>query len=154
MNAQSAQCLAHTQTQIAAPDARQSNLRSDYIRTLNPGHRASFIYRLAYGRGRIAYPDSQRVRWACHAFAQFAMPHIHDDGARLCASAVNSQHKFAAMNLSGGHYIRYLRLRFHYYLKALFSMWQTAIATNFGINYSRPYLIIETKRFYPRDNHF
>jgi hypothetical protein len=108
MNAEPAQGLAHTQTQVAAPDARQSNLCGDYIRALNPGHRAGFIYSFAYGRGRISYPDSQRVRWASHAFAQLAMPRIHDDGARLCASAVNSQHKVAAMNLSGGHYIRYL----------------------------------------------
>jgi hypothetical protein len=108
MNAEPAQGLSHTQTQIAASDARQPNLGGDYIRALHSGHRAGFIYRFAYGRGSCSYPDSQRVRWAGHAFAQLTMPRIRDDGARFCASAVNSQHKVAAMNLSGGHYIRYL----------------------------------------------
>jgi hypothetical protein len=102
-------------SQIAAPDARQSDFSRDNIRTLHSRRSAGRINRLANSRSCISYPDPQGIRWASRAFAQHTLPRIRDDGVCLCPSAVNSQHKLAAMNLSGGHKIRYLGLRLHHF---------------------------------------
>jgi hypothetical protein len=154
MYAQPAQSLAHTESQIAATDTGQPNLGGENIRTLDTRHGAGRINRLANSRSSIAYPNPQRIRRASHAFAQHTLPRIHNNGARLCAPSVNSQHKVAAMNLSGGHKISYLGLRLHYYLKLSTTGGKTTLATNSNLDYSQRHLIIETKRFYLHNNHF